>query len=176
MEEYELIPRVTAEDLQKRLDELATEINRDYAGESLIAIGVLKGAFIFLADMVRRLSMPVQVDFVRLASYGEALKPAAQSESQKILSSPSRADTSLLIEDIVDTGLTLEWYLRRLRSYRPESVKVCALIDKFERRQAEVPIDYVGIRMERGFLVGFGLDFSEKHRNLPGIYEVRFHK
>jgi hypoxanthine phosphoribosyltransferase len=167
MEGYELIPRVKAEDLQKRLDELADEINRDYEGKSLIAIGVLKGAFMFLADLVRRLSIPVTVDFVRLASYGDSSQTSGTIKITK--------DIELPIEGR-NTGLTLDWYLHRLQSYRPASVKVCALIDKFERRQVEVPIDYAGIRMEKGFLVGFGLDFSEKHRNLPGIYEVRFHE
>lgn len=176
MEGYELIPRVKAEDLQKRLDEMADEINRDYEGKSLIAIGVLKGAFMFLADLVRRLSIPVTVDFVRLASYGDSSQTSGTIKITKDVELPIEGRNILLVEDIVDTGLTLDWYLRRLQSYRPASVKVCALIDKFERRQVEVPIDYAGIRMEKGFLVGFGLDFSEKHRNLPGIYEVRFHE
>lgn len=176
MEGYELIPRVKAEDLQKRMDELADEINRDYEGKSLIAIGILKGAFMFLADLVRRLSIPVKVDFVRLASYGDSSQTSGTIKITKDIELPIEGRNVLLVEDIVDTGLTLDWYLRRLQSYRPASVKVCALIDKFERRQVEVPIDYAGIRMEKGFLVGFGLDFSEKHRNLPGIYEVRFHK
>jgi hypoxanthine phosphoribosyltransferase len=164
MEGYELIPRVKAEDLQKRLDELADEINRDYEGKSLIA------------DLVRRLSIPVTVDFVRLASYGDSSQTSGTIKITKDIELPIEGRNILLVEDIVDTGLTLDWYLHRLQSYRPASVKVCALIDKFERRQVEVPIDYAGIRMEKGFLVGFGLDFSEKHRNLPGIYEVRFHE
>lgn len=176
MEGYELIPRVKAEDLQKRLDELADEINRDYEGKSLMAIGILKGAFMFLADLVRRLSIPVTVDFVRLASYGDSSQTSGTIKITKDIELPIEGQNILLVEDIVDTGLTLDWYLHRLQSYRPASVKVCALIDKFERRQVEVPIDYAGIRMEKGFLVGFGLDFSEKHRNLPGIYEVRFHE
>ncbi|GLI33103.1 hypoxanthine phosphoribosyltransferase [Desulforhabdus amnigena] len=176
MEEYQLVPRIKPEELQKRLDDLAVRINRDYEGTSLIIIGVLKGAFIFLADMVRRLSIPVEVDFVRLASYGESSETSGKVKITKDIELSIKDRNVLIVEDIVDTGLTIAWYLDHLRQYHPESIKVCALIDKFERRQVEVPIDYAGIRLEKGFLVGYGLDFSEKHRNLPGIYEVQFQK
>jgi len=175
MENYELVPIVTWEELQERLDNLAGEINRDYKGQSLVVIGVLKGAFVFMADIVRRLSLPVEVDFVRLASYGHESNSSGKIKITKDIEIPIKDRHVLVVEDIVDTGLTLSWYLGHLqRSFNPKSVKVCALIDKSERRQVDIAVDYVGLHLDKGFLVGYGLDFSEKHRNLPGIYEVRF--
>lgn len=174
MKEYNLLPRISREELEAHLDALAAEINQDYRGKDLLVIGILKGAFIFLADLVRRLSLPVQVDFVRLASYGDSSQTCGTVRITKDVELPIDGRHVLLIEDIVDTGITLAWYLDYLRKHDAASVKVCALIDKFERRQVEIPIDYVGVRLEKGFLVGYGLDFAERHRNLPGIYEVQF--
>jgi hypoxanthine phosphoribosyltransferase len=171
---YELVQRISSEELQMRLDELAEQINQDYQGKSLIVIGVLKGAFVFLADLVRRISSPLEVDFVRLASYGVSTETSGKIQITKDIEISIKGRHVLVVEDIVDTGLTLAWYLEHLQSFNPESIKVCALIDKFERRQTSIPLDYVGIRMEKGFLVGYGLDYSEKHRNLPGICEVQF--
>jgi len=135
---------------------------------------VLKGAFVFLADLARRLSFPVEVDFVRLSSYGNKAESSGSVRITKDLEADIRGRHVLVVEDIVDTGITLGWFLERLRERKPESVKLCALIDKLERREVEVPIDYVGIRLESGFLVGYGLDYSERHRNLPDICEVEF--
>ena len=176
MEEYRLVPVVTSEALEDRLKELGAQISRDYEGKNLIVVGILKGAFVFLADLVRRLSLPVEVDFVRLASYGSDAETSGVVEITKDLELPVCGRHVLVVEDIVDTGTTLAWFLDRLRTAQAESVKVCALIDKAERRQVEVPLDYVGLSLEKGFLVGYGLDFSEKFRNLPGIYEVQFLK
>jgi len=174
MANYELVPTISAEELGKCLDELASRINRDYEGKDLVLIGILNGVFVFLADLVRRLSLPVEVDFVRLASYGSNSETSGVVQITKDIELPIRGRHVLVVEDIVDSGVTLAFYLQRLRSQEAESVKVCALIDKNERRRVDVPLDYVGISVEKGFLVGYGLDFSEKHRNLPAIYEVRF--
>jgi len=176
MDNYQLVSRISSEDLDKMLNELAARINRDYEGRSLTVVGVLNGAFVFVADLVRRLSLPVQVDFVRLASYGAKAESCGVVRITKDVELPVRGKHILVVEDIVDTGTTLAWYLKHLQGYEPESVKVCALIDKAERREVEVPLDYVCVHIEKGFLVGYGLDFSEKHRNLPGIYEVQFNK
>ncbi|MCE5242799.1 MAG: hypoxanthine phosphoribosyltransferase [Syntrophobacteraceae bacterium] len=176
MENYCLVPKLTAEDLQIRLDELAARINQDYQDQPLVLIGVLKGAFIFLADLVRRLAMPVHIDFVRLASYGSAAESSGRVRITKDIETDIEGLHVLIVEDIVDTGTTLAWYLEELKRRKPASVKICALIDKYERREREVPVAYTGIRVETGFLVGYGLDYSEKHRNLPGIYEVQFLK
>jgi len=176
MKDYQLVSRVSAEELDKQLDELADRINRDYEGKCLLLIGILKGAFMFLADLARRISLPVEVDFVRLTSYGNKTESSGVIRITKDVEMDIQGKHVLVVEDIVDTGTTLAWYLDHLQNYQPESVKVCALIDKLERRETEVPIDYVCLRLEKGFLVGYGLDFSEKHRNLPGIYEVEFDK
>ncbi len=172
MEQYRLVPRVSEEELDARLGELADQINIDYAGKDIIVVGILKGAFVFLADLVRKLSIPVQVDFIRLASYGEKTETSGEVRITKEIELPIDGRHLLIVEDIVDSGITLDWLLKHLQGYRPESVKICALIDKTERRQVQIPLDYVGIRVPDGFLVGYGLDFSEKFRNLPGIFEV----
>lgn len=174
MREYRLVERFSQGELDKKLDEMAAQINRDYEGKSLLLIGILKGAFVFLADLARRLTMPVEVDFVRLASYGSKTETSGVVRITKDVEIPVQGRHVLVVEDIVDTGTTMAWYLEHLKGFQPESVKVCVLVDKDERRETEVPLDYVCIRTEQGFLVGCGLDFSEKHRNLPGIYEVHF--
>lgn len=174
MQSYQLAPLISPEDLERRLDDMAAIINNDYEGKSLLLIGILKGSFIFLADLARRLKVPVEIDFVRLASYGENTETSGTIQITKDIELPVEGRDVLLVEDIVDTGMTMTWYLDKLRSYSPASIKICALIDKYERRKANVPIDYVCISLEKGFVVGYGLDFSERHRNLPGIYEVQF--
>ena len=132
------------------------------------------GHIVFLADLARRLEIPVQIDFVRLASYGQNANSSGSVEITKDIELPVEGRHVLVVEDIIDTGLTLAWYLDYLKKQQPASVKTCAMIDKKERREADVPLDYVGISVQSGFLVGYGLDFAEKHRNLPAIYEVRF--
>ena len=174
LENYRLVERIDPQGVTKLVSELADRINRDYEGRSLLVIGILKGSFIFMADLVRRLSLPVKLDFVRLASYGDKAESSGRVQITKRIELPVQGHDVLVVEDIVDTGVTLKWFLEHLREHRPESVRVCALIDKRERREVEVPLDYVGISVEKGFLVGYGLDFSEKHRNLPGIFEVCF--
>lgn len=174
MQDYQLVPRITQEELQSRIDELALRINEDYEGKCLVLIGVLKGAFVFLADLARRITCPLEVDFVRLASYGDSDVTSGVVRITKDIEIPIEGRHILVVEDIVETGTTLAWYLEHLKTREPESIRVCALVDKYSRRQSEVQLDYVGIRTESGFLVGYGLDFAEKHRNLPGIYEVQF--
>ena len=169
MEEYRLVPRISAEELDNLVSELAFRINRHYEGKSLIIIGILKGACIFLSDLVRRLSVPVEIDFVRLASYGKESVTSGKITITKDLELSVEGRHVLVVEDIVDTGTTLVWFLDYLRQLQPESVKICALVDKVERREIEVPLDYVGIRVDKGFLVGYGLDCDEKFRNLPDI-------
>jgi hypoxanthine phosphoribosyltransferase len=174
MREYRLKPRFTEEELRDRVTELASRINRDYEARELLVIGILKGAFVFLADLVRGLTMPLQIDFVRLASYGTGSSTSGAIRMTKELELPLEGRDVLVVEDIVDTGITVRWFLDYLRKGNPRSVRLCALIDKLERREVEVPIDYVGMTVERGFLVGYGLDFAELHRNLPAIHEVEF--
>lgn len=176
MTDYQIVPVISSEVIQETVRDLAERINRDYDGKSLLLIGILKGAFIFLSDLARYLTIPVQIDFVRLASYGRSAETSGKVIITKDVELPVRGRHILVVEDIVDTGVTLTWYLEHISKYEPASVKVCALVDKKERRQVEISLDYIGITVEEGFLVGYGLDYSENHRNLPAICEVRFNK
>jgi len=173
---YELVPSISPDEIQERVGELAGRLNLDYEGRSVVLIGILKGAFVFLADLIRDLTFPLKVDFVRLASYGQKAETCGTVQITKDIELPIRGADVLVVEDIVDTGTTLAWYVEHLRKYGPSSIKTCVLIDKAERRQVDIAVDYACFRIDKGFIVGYGLDFSENHRNLPGIYEVEFLK
>ena len=168
----ELIEIISGEEITTRVKALAGEINRDYKGQELIAIGILKGAFIFLADLVRQLTMPVQIDFVRLASYGSSMESSGKIAFSKDIELDVGRRHVLVVEDIVDTGYTLKYLKDVLELKGPESVKVCCLIDKKERRKVDIEVDYVGFEVPKGFLVGYGLDYNEQYRNLPGIFNL----
>jgi hypoxanthine phosphoribosyltransferase len=174
MQSYRLVPRISAEEISAKLDQVAAQINFDYKGQSLVVIGILKGSFIFLADLIRKLSLPVELDFVRLVSYGCTSETCGSVQITKDIELSIQGRHVLVVEDIVDSGITLEWFRHHLSRFEPASVKLCALINKTERRKCEVRLDYSCIHIEAGFLVGYGLDYSERHRNLPGIYEVEF--
>jgi hypoxanthine phosphoribosyltransferase len=163
---------ISREAIANRIKELAAQISRDYADKNPLLVGILKGAFIFLADLARALDFPVQVDFVRLRSYGAGTKTSGEVHITKDVETVIKDRHVLVVEDIVDAGLTLDFLLNHLASYQPASLKICCLIDKKERRQVEVPIDYVGFPIEKGFLVGYGLDSGEKFRTLPDVYEI----
>jgi hypoxanthine phosphoribosyltransferase len=167
-----LKPIISRDQIQARLRELAAQINRDYAGQPLIIVGVLKGVFIFLADLIRLLEMPVRVDFVRLHSYGASDTSSGQVKITKDLELDITDRHVLIVEDIIDSGLTLKYLLERLQERRPKSLKVCCLTDKQERRTCSVPLDYVGFVVPRGFLVGYGLDYAEDYRQFPDICEL----
>jgi hypoxanthine phosphoribosyltransferase len=149
--------------------QLATEINRDYRGKSPVLIGILKGSFIFMADLVRLLNLSLEVDFVRLSSYGSGQESSGQIKVVSGLSTPVKGRDVLVIEDIVDTGLTVAFLLNYLRKKRPSSLKLCALADKPSRRRVPLTIDYLGFTVPNKFLVGYGLDWDEKYRHLPDI-------
>ncbi|MGB8992709.1 MAG: hypoxanthine phosphoribosyltransferase [Desulfobaccales bacterium] len=161
---------ISREDIARRVKELADRIARDYAGRDLVMIGVLKGAFIFLADLVRELNFPVEIDFVRLRSYGGGTSPTGEVYITKDVELPLKDRDVLIVEDIVDIGFTLSFLRQHLATHRPRSLRVCVLIDKKERREVEVPLDYVGFTVEKGFLVGYGLDCGEKGRTLPEVF------
>ena len=168
-------PRVliTEMALQHRITELAAAVERDYVDtERLVAVGVLKGSVFFAVDLLKQISIPVQVDFFQTSSYGASTSPGEVRIRKDIDLSVQGADV-LLIEDIVDTGYTLRTILDLLRFRGAKSVKLCALLDKTERREVEVPIDYRGFEIEDHFVVGYGLDLDDYYRNLPyiGIYE-----
>ncbi|MFZ2089741.1 MAG: hypoxanthine phosphoribosyltransferase [Desulfobaccales bacterium] len=158
--------------IANRVKELAAQISRDYVDKNPLLVAILKGAFIFLADLARAVDYPVQVDFVRLRSYGAGTTTSGEVHITKDVELPIKGRHVLVVEDIVDAGLTLDFLLGHLASHQPASLKICCLIDKKERRQVEVPLDYVGFTVEKGFLVGYGLDSGENLRTLPDIYEI----
>ncbi|PMP67096.1 MAG: hypoxanthine phosphoribosyltransferase [Thermodesulfobacterium geofontis] len=164
---------LSKEEILRKVKELAEKIDKDFNEEPLILIGTLKGAFIFLADLVRNLKNPnIQIDFIRVKSYGMSDTSSERIEITKEIEIPLEGKNVILVEDIVDTGLTLKYLYDYIKNFNPKSFKICALIDKKERRKVEVLIDYVGFEIEKGFLVGYGLDFAEKFRHLPDIKEV----
>lgn len=168
----ELINVLTRDDLEEIVSSLARKISSDYRGRELVCIGILKGAFVFMADLVRLLTIPVTVEFLKASSYGSGTASSGKPELSGNFSVDIRGKDLLLVEDIIDTGLSLERIIDHLESMNPNSIKVCALIDKRARREVHIPVDYAGHVAEDGFLVGFGLDYAEKYRNLPGIFQL----
>lgn len=162
---------LSPERIQARVRELGDQISQDL-GDQPVLVGVLKGAFVFLGDLARSMTVPVQVDFLRVASYGSS----SVSSGNIVLTKAPELDLNgravVLVEDIVDTGRTVAWLKQHLAGLGARVIKVCALIDKPERREVELSIDYVGFRVPQGFLVGYGLDFNEQYRHLPGVYEI----
>jgi hypoxanthine phosphoribosyltransferase len=154
-----------------RGEELGREITEDYQGRPLVLIAVLKGAFMFLADLARAVDLPVEIDFIRVASYGDATTTSGTVRLTKSPEVDLAGKHVLLVEDIVDTGTTLVWLRQYFKEHKAASVKMCALVDKFGRRESEVFIDYAGFQVEQGFLIGYGLDYAEQYRNIPEIRE-----
>jgi hypoxanthine phosphoribosyltransferase len=160
---------VPAEDLNRRVGELGADISRDYDGRDLLLVGVLKGAVFFLSDLMRHLSIPCQLDFMAVASYGSATDSSGVVRILKDLDGPIEGREVLIVEDIVDSGLTLQYLLRSLGARNPATLEVCALLTKPERRKVELPIRYVGFEIADRFAIGYGLDHEERHRNLPYV-------
>src|SRR5947209_6883678 len=160
---------VSAEDLDRRISELAQEITRDYQDRDLVLVGVLKGAVFFLSDLMRRLDVPVEVDFMAVASYGSATKSSGVVRILKDLDAAIEGRDVLIVEDIVDSGLTLQYLLRNLAGRSPRSLEVCALLVKPERKKVDLPTRYVGFEIPNRFAIGYGLDYAERYRNLPYV-------
>lgn len=158
------------EEIEEAVRRLGRQISSDYQGRRPLLIGVLKGAFVFLADLIRNLSIPVEVDFVRLSSYGAGMETSGVVRMGKDLEADVRGRDVIVVEDIVDTGISLKFLLEELSSRGPASLRVCALVDKKHRREVPVEVDYVGFEIERGFIVGYGIDYAERYRELPEIY------
>ena len=169
----ELIPVLSSEEIERSVVKVADRISVDYRNREVVLVGVLKGAFVFLSDLIRHLSIPVKVDFVRIASYGNETSSSGSIALTKPLEIDIAGKDVLVVEDIVDTGTTLRWLIDHLSGLGPASVKVCTLIDKKERRQSDVRVDYAGNVVERGFLVGYGLDYAEDYRHLPAVYHLK---
>ncbi len=167
-----MTPLFSAEAIAARVKELASQIDRDYQGKEILMIAVLKGSFLFIADLVRAVKTPVVIDFVRLASYGSATQSSGIIEVRKDLEMSIRDKDVLVVEDIVDSGLTLESLRTLLLNRKPASLRICTLINKQAQRITDVPVDYIGFSMDDGFIVGYGLDLDEKYRDLPDIRVV----
>jgi hypoxanthine phosphoribosyltransferase len=155
--------------LQRRVSELGAEISRDYAGGDVLLIGVLKGAVIFIADLMRELEVPCEVDFMAVASYGSSTDSSGVVRILKDLETSIEGRDVLIVEDIIDSGLTLHYLIRNLRARDPRSLEVCALLTKPERRRVEDPIRYVGFEIPNRFVVGYGLDHAQRFRNLEYV-------
>jgi hypoxanthine phosphoribosyltransferase len=167
-----LVLLYSRDQITARVRELALRISTDYSGKDLVLIGVLRGAFVFLADLVRQLTIAVKVDFIGAASYGSRTQTSGQVTITKELQLSVSARELLLVEDIEDTGVTLQAIQKKLKELGPQSIKVCALIDKRQRRLVDVPVDYVGFEISEGFIVGYGIDCAEQYRYLPDIYRI----
>lgn len=157
------------EQLRERVAQLAAEINRDYAGQELMLISVLRGSFVFMADLVRALTIPCTVDFMAVSSYGSGTTSSGQVQITKDLSEDITGKNVLVVEDILDSGNTLSYLLELLRARKPASMRLCTLLDKPERRVKPVQLDYTGFSIPDAFVVGYGLDYDEHYRNLPYI-------
>jgi len=160
---------ISAEEIQQKIRILGAEIARDYAGLNPLLIGVLKGACTFLSDLMRAADIPMAVEFMAISSYGAGMRTSGEVRILKDLDVAIEGRHILVVEDIVDTGLTLSYMLANLKSRGAASVKLAALLDKFERREKQVPIDYLGFQIPDKFVVGYGLDYADRYRNLPFI-------
>jgi len=172
MKKYQLNPLISQEEILSMVKGLADQISKDYSEKELVVICILKGSFMFLSDLVRQLRIPVQIDFVRLASYGAGMETSGSVKVTKDIEIPIEGKDVLIIEDIIDTGRTLRYLKDRLALLNPRSVKVCALLDKKSRREVEIEAEYLGREVDDVFVVGYGIDFNETYRNLPEIYYI----
>lgn len=171
----DLIPVLDKETIAQKVDDIARQISADYKDADLIIICVLKGAFVFMADLIRRLDIDnFGIDFIRLASYGSESCSSGRISLLKDIETDIRDKDVLIVEDILDTGRTLNYLHQYLKEAAPRSIETCVLIDKRERRETEIEARYVCHKVQSGFLVGYGLDYAETYRNLPGIYNLKF--
>jgi hypoxanthine phosphoribosyltransferase len=160
---------IDAQTLQSRIGDLGAEISMDYDGRDLLLVGVLKGAVFFMADLMRELTVPCEIDFMAISSYGAATDSSGVVRILKDLDINIAGRDVLVVEDIIDSGLTLSYLMRNLRARKPASLEICALLTKPERREIDVPVRYIGFEIPNRFVIGYGLDFAERYRNLPYV-------
>ncbi len=160
---------ITQEEIQQRVAEMGRAISRDYAGRSPLLVGVLKGVLFFMADLLRAITIPVEMDFIAVSSYSPESREQGFVRLVKDLEIPLAGRNVLFVEDVIDTGLTLNYILRNLHSRQPASLEVCVLFDKPERRLIDIPLKYKGFDLPNQFVVGYGLDYRERYRNLPFV-------
>ena len=169
----EMTEVISKADIEKKITEVAARISEDYKNRCLVLVGALKGAFIFMADLARCLDIPSQIGFIGVASYGAGTRSSGKIKVTKELDVDIEGKDVLIVEDIVDTGLTLQFIVDYLKAFNPGTLKICSLIDKRERREVDVVVDYVCHEVSEGFLVGYGLDHAEDYRNLSAIYHLK---
>ena len=167
-----IVTMISEDEIRKRVTALGAEISKEYASKNLVLVCVLKGSFVFTADLARAIETPMRIEFLGVRSYGEGTSTSGVVQITQDLSRPIEGEDILIVEDIVDTGLTIAHLLDLFRTRRPNSIKVCALLHKPARSRIQVPIDYLGFTTEDRFVVGYGLDWGEKYRNLPSISVV----
>lgn len=160
-------PIVTQEEMRARIKELGKQITADYTGKDLVLVGVLKGAYAFYADLARAIRIPMRVDFLIVTSYGSQSRTSGKVKVVTELTEDIKGKDVLLVEDIVDSGLTAQYLFKTLAKRKPKSIKICTLLSKPERRTIDVPLDYVGFKIPNNYVVGYGLDYQQKYRNLP---------
>lgn len=170
-----VVTLISSEEIDKRTRELADEITKDYADKNLVIVPVLKGSFIFAADLCRKIDLPMRIDFLGVRSYGEGTESSGVVQIVNDLSHPIAGDDVLIVEDIVDTGLTIAHLMDLFRTRHPRSVRVCSLLHKPARARVQVKVDYLGFTIEDKFVLGYGLDFAEKYRNLPYVGVLEHH-
>lgn len=168
-EAADLTVMFSAQDIQRRVEELAADISRDYMGQVPVLVAILKGSVVFLADLMRSVDLPVQVDFIAISSFESAGKPGGVARILKDLDIPVGRRPVIIVEDIIDTGLTSGYLVRNLLARDPRSLQICTLLDRRVRRLAELPLKYVGFEIPDTFVVGYGLDYRQEYRNLPFI-------
>jgi len=166
---YRILRKITEQEIRQQVKKIAQDISNEYQDREPILIGVLNGVFIFSSDLVREISMPLKIDFVRLASYGSKDVSSGKITFSKDIDLPVKGKPVIIVEDIIDTGSTLSFLVAHIREKEPESIKICALINKLDRREKEIKVDYWGFEIKEGFMVGYGLDYNEKFRYLPYI-------
>ncbi len=159
--------------LQQAVNRLGKQITEDYLGKELVVVGILKGAQIFMSDLIRKIDMPVELDYMSVSSYGLSTESSGVVRILKDLDLSIEGKHILIVEDIVDTGLTLHYLTENLKSRLPKSIRLCTLLDKPERRKINVLIDYVGFQVPDEFIVGYGIDYAEKYRNLPYVASLK---
>ena len=160
---------ISEEEIAKRVKELGKQLTEDYKGKELLVVGILKGCMLFLSDLVRTIDLPLTLDFMVVSSYGATTKSSGVVRIVKDLEREIEGKDVLIVEDIVDTGLTLSYLVENFKARNPKSVKVCSLLDKPDRRKAQVEIQYIGFKIPDEFVVGYGLDYGENYRNLPFV-------
>ncbi|MFV0420766.1 hypoxanthine phosphoribosyltransferase [Oleidesulfovibrio sp.] len=163
----------TSEQVQERVRELAAQVNAEYEGKPLVVVCVLKGAFMFFSDLLKHLTVQPEIDFIRVASYGNATSRSKNISFTKDLEVSIDGKHVLVVEDIVDTGHTVEFLYRQLAARGAASIKLCAIVDKSERREVDVAVDFAGFALQKGYIIGYGMDYAERYRELDAIYDAR---